>query len=83
MISLLHYLSGEVINVFGSFQQDRESVMTVEDGPVGPSLKRTWLSRPQRELQLFRRKSPELRKLNRIQQIIGVEEPELRLHFAA
>jgi hypothetical protein len=73
MISLLHYLSGEVVNIFGSFQQDRESVMTVEHGPVGPSLKRTWLSRPERGLQQFCRKSPELSELDRIQQIIGVK----------
>jgi hypothetical protein len=43
----LHYLPGKAMNVFVSFQEDRQSVMAIDHGPVGPNPQGARLSGPQ------------------------------------
>jgi hypothetical protein len=39
-----HYLSGKFINVLSSFEENRQPMMTVENGSVRPSFQGAWFS---------------------------------------
>ncbi len=41
---LFHYLSGKLIDVLASLDKDRQPMMTVENGCVGPSFQGAWFS---------------------------------------
>jgi hypothetical protein len=62
------------MDVFVSFDQDREPVMSIEYLPIGPGLQRTRLTEKQRRFQRASREPSELRELVRIQETLRMEE---------
>jgi hypothetical protein len=62
------------MNVFVSFDQDRQPMMSIEYCPVRPGLQRSRLTRKQRGFQCLCRDLPEVRKFDCIQQILRMEE---------
>jgi hypothetical protein len=63
------------MNVFVSFNQDRQPVMSVEYCPVRSNLQRARLTGEQRRFQCLCREPPEQPEFDRIQQILRMKEP--------
>ena len=71
---LFYYLPGELIDDLSAFEQNEQSVMTVQNRSVWSSLQRAGLPWLKREFDGISWQSPECFELHRIQNFGGVEE---------
>jgi hypothetical protein len=66
------------MDVFTPLGQHPDSVMSTQNGSVGPNFQRTALAGSKRRFQFCRREAAKLLKLYRVQSALGMQRFEVR-----